>query len=575
MPNTSLANQHLSVSIGQFSSAGTKPENQDFHGSLTPKGSLLALKGITLAVADGISSSAVSAEASEIAIKSLLTDYYSTSDAWSVRTAATQVIAATNAWLYGQNSTLADINAGRVCTLSALIIKGRDAHVLHIGDSRIQRLNRGTLEPLTKDHRAVVSAEESYLARSLGAEHSIKVDYKKIALAVGDTFLLSTDGVHEFITASDVQTALAEPDLNAAALHLVDIALKRGSDDNLTVQIARIDQLPPHGSGLPLTSADLPIPSLPKPGEVIDGFHILRPLHTTARSHVFLATSATGDRVALKIPATESAQDTDYLRRFVMEEWIARRISSSNVVAAATLQEERTALFVATEYVEGTTLRQWMLDHPKPELEKVRGIVGQIAAGLRAFHRRDMIHQDLRPENIIIDESGTVKIIDLGSTSVLGVEEAAPGLLGEMPGTFQYTAPEYLSGDVVSWRSDQYSLGVIAYEMLTGRLPYGSQTARVRSRRDQMRLRYQAASDEDNGVPHWMDAALRRTVHPDPLCRYDALSESIVDLRRPGKTWRSNQHIPLIARNPLRFWQGLSAVLAFTCFYLASQLASQ
>ena len=575
MTDNLTAKEGLKVSIGQYSSAGVKPENQDFHGSLTPIGSVLALKGITLAVADGISSSSVSAEASEIAIKSLLTDYYATSDAWSVRTAATQVIAATNAWLYGQNSALTDINAGRVCTLSALIIKGRNAHILHIGDSRVQRLKGKTLERLTEDHRLVLSAEESYLARSLGAEQSVKVDYRSVGIAVGDIFLLTTDGVHECIGSQDVNDALQKPDLNSAAKHLADLALARASDDNLTVQIARIERLPLEGSELLSSFTDLPIPSMPKPGEVIDGFHILRSLHTTARSHVFLAAAATGDRVAIKIPATETAQDKTYLRRFVMEEWIARRISSSNVVSAATVLDERTALFVATEYVEGITLRQWMTDNPSPDFEKVRGIIGQIAAGLRAFHRREMIHQDLRPENIIIDENGTVKIIDLGSTSVLGVEESAPGLLGEMPGTFQYTAPEYLSGDTVSWRSDQYSLGVIAYEMLTGKLPYGTQTARIRSKREQMRLRYESASDENSGVPRWMDVALRRTVHPDPLLRYDALSESVVDLRRPGDTWNAQQHIPLIARNPLRFWQGLSALLAFMCFFLATQLANQ
>lgn len=575
MTDNLTAKEGLKVSIGQYSSAGVKPENQDFHGSLTPIGSVLALKGITLAVADGISSSSVSAEASEIAIKSLLTDYYATSDAWSVRTAATQVIAATNAWLYGQNSALTDINAGRVCTLSALIIKGRNAHILHIGDSRVQRLKGKTLERLTEDHRLVLSAEESYLARSLGAEQSVKVDYRSVGIAVGDIFLLTTDGVHECIGSQDVNDALQKPDLNSAAKHLADLALARASDDNLTVQIARIERLPLEGSELLSSFTDLPIPSMPKPGEVIDGFHILRSLHTTARSHVFLAAAATGDRVAIKIPATETAQDKAYLRRFVMEEWIARRISSSNVVSAATVLDERTALFVATEYVEGITLRQWMTDNPSPDFEKVRGIIGQIAAGLRAFHRREMIHQDLRPENIIIDENGTVKIIDLGSTSVLGVEESAPGLLGEMPGTLQYTAPEYLSGDTVSWRSDQYSLGVIAYEMLTGKLPYGTQTARIRSKREQMRLRYESASDENSGVPRWMDVALRRTVHPDPLLRYDALSESVVDLRRPGDTWNAQQHIPLIARNPLRFWQGLSALLAFMCFFLATQLANQ
>lgn len=573
MPKDTTAPETLRVTIGQYSSAGRKPENQDFHGALIPEGQALVLKGIALAVADGISSSAISREAAETAVKSLLTDYYATPDAWTAKTAATRVIASTNAWLHGQNISVEDLNAGRVCTLSALILKGLDGHILHVGDSRVSRFDGTSLEPLTEDHRMTLSAEESYLGRALGAGRYVEIDYRRVRLRVGDIFLLTTDGVHEYITARTVQEALSASDLDSAAEQIARAALEAGSADNLTVQFVRIEALPETGGELDIDAARLPVPPLPKAGDTIDGFLIRRQIHATARSHVFLATDPKGRRVALKIPATEMALDADYLRRFVLEEWIARRLSSAHVVRAVAAPGPRTALYVVTEFVEGVTLRQWMTDHPQPDLDAARDIIGQIAAGLRAFHRREMIHQDLRPENIMIDASGTVKIIDLGSTSVAGVEEAMPGTLGQMPGTFQYTAPEYFSGDPVSWRSDQYALGVIAYEMLTGRLPYGARVARIRSRRDQMRLSYRPARDEDSAVPGWMDAALRRATLPDPLRRYDALSELAADLKRPGSTWRAGHHVPLAQRNPIRFWQGISAMLAVLCIVLAVQIA--
>ena len=113
----------------------------------------------------------------------------------------------------------------------------------------------------------------------------------------------------------------------------------------------------------------------------------------------------------------------------------------------------------------------------------MRGIVEQIAKGLRAFHRMEMLHQDLRPDNIMIDKTGTVKIIDFGSTRVAGVVEAAPPAADdEILGTAQYTAPEYFLGESGSPRSDMFSLGVISYQMLTGKLPYGTQIARIRTK---------------------------------------------------------------------------------------------
>jgi serine/threonine protein phosphatase PrpC len=556
--------------VGQYSSAGRKPVNQDFHGAMLPDGAACRLKGMVFAVADGISSSAISGEASETAIKALLTDYYATADTWSVETAATRVIKATNSWLYGQNTSIEDMNAGRVCTLSALILKGVEAHILHVGDSRIQRVTAKALERLTTDHRMVLSASESYLARAIGAEPQVEVDYARLPLRVGDMFLLTTDGVHDFIDAASVQQALANETLDQAAAALAQAALDRGSSDNLTVQFVRVDRLPSAEAGFDTDLADLPVPDVPQSGAMIDGFRILRPVQSTARSHVFLAQSPTGQKVALKIPASDVTQDADFLQRFALEEWVARRVSSSHVVKAVQVPAARSGLYIVTEWIEGTTLRQWMTDTPKPGFDAVRGIIDQIAKGLRALHRRDMIHQDIRPENIMIDRDGTVKIIDLGSATVAGVEEAAPGVLGLMPGTFQYTAPEYLSGDAVSWRSDQYALGVITYEMLTGRLPYGTHAARVRSRRDQQRLVYHPARDDKTGVPDWLDAALRRAVHPDPLRRYDALSEFLSDLKQPGRGWKAGRHVPLAERDPVLFWQCISAILAVICLVLAA-----
>ncbi|WP_216671287.1 bifunctional protein-serine/threonine kinase/phosphatase [Mangrovicoccus sp. HB161399] len=571
MPKDTQMPTALAATIGQFSAAGAKPENQDFHGAAVPVGSALLLKGIAVAIADGISTSAVSREAAETAVAALMTDYYATPDAWTAETAGRRVIAATNSWLCGRNRGLADLNEGHVCTLSALILKGREAHLFHAGDTRISRVAGLSLEPLTEDHRARHGGGD-YLGRALGVEEDLPIDYRRVALSPGDIFVLTTDGVHEHLPPGTIARIASGTEPGAAARALVEAALERGSADNLTAQVVRIDSLPEGGADLARDMAQLPVPPLPAPGDMLDGFRIIRQLHASARSHVFLAEAPDGTRRALKIPAGDTAADEGYIRRFVLEEWIARRVSSPHVVRAAAAPERRSGLYVVTELVEGVTLRQWMTDNPDPDLETVRNIAAQIGLGLRALHRREMIHQDLRPENVMIDRDGTAKIIDLGSVAVAGVEEAVPGVLGEMPGTFQYTAPEYFSGDVVSWRSDQYALGAIAYEMLTGRLPYGAQVAKIRSRTDQRRLAYAPARDDDSIVPGWVDLALKKACHPDPLRRYDALSEFAADLRRPCREWQTRRHVPLMERNPARFWQGVSGLLALA---LAVSLATR
>ncbi|SFR07564.1 bifunctional protein-serine/threonine kinase/phosphatase [Poseidonocella sedimentorum] len=565
----------LALRIGQASSAGVKPVNQDFHGALVPRGRALHLKGAALVLADGISTSQVSAEAAEMTVKALLTDYFATPASWTVRTAASRVIAATNSWLHARSGfagLAGDADRGHVCTLAALILKARSAHLFHVGDSRIWRLSGQSLEPLTEDHRIALEGAENVLTRAMGAAPRVEPSYRCVPVEPGDVFVLSTDGAHEHWSARAVAARIAEgPDLDTAARGILDDALKAGSDDNLTVQIVAIDALPAaEDTGFETELEALPVPPLPRDGDVIDGITILRQIHSNHRSHIYFARLPGGRRVALKIPSSDARQDRDWLRRFLMEEWIARRIDSPHVLGAPDLPQERSSLYVVTDFIEGQTLRQWMRDTPAPDLEQVRDIVEQVIRGLRMFHRREMLHQDLRPENIMIDRDGTVKIIDFGAAYVAGVQEAAPARAEDgVMGTVQYSAPEYFSNDPVSWSADLFSLGVITYEMLTGALPYGNHVGRIRSPRDRMRLRYRSARDAAHPIPGWLDDALRRAVHPDPARRHPALSEFAANLRAPSLAYRARHQVPLAERDPERFWKTLSGLLALLCLILA------
>ena len=566
----------LAISIGQHSDKGRKETNQDFHGALIPEEPLLSLKGIAVVLADGISSSDVSAIASESAVKSFLTDYYCTSDSWSVKTSAQRVIAATNSWLHAQtrqSQHLYDKDRGYVCTLSALVIKATTAHIFHIGDARIYRVAGRALEQLTEDHRIVVSSEQSYLGRALGVNPQIEIDYRPVNVEPGDVFVLATDGVYEHVGSRFIVDTIdrGANALDDAAKTIVEEARRHGSPDNLTVQIVRIDALADGDESEILRQvSELPCPPLLEARTIVDGYQIVREIHASSRSHLYLAVDSIDNAmVAIKTPSIDLRADPAFLQRFMMEEWVARRINSAHVLKPRMQSRKRSYLYLVTEFLDGQTLTQWMIDNPKPNLEAVRGIVEQIAKGLQAFHRLEMLHQDLRPENVMIDATGTAKIIDFGSVRIAGI--ADDSLSGEdILGTAQYTAPEYFLGESGSPRSDIFSLGVIAYQMLTGRLPYGAQVAKTRTKGQQKKLRYKSALDDNREIPAWIDGALKKAVHPDPYKRYEELSELVFDLRHPNRKFAETAHSPWIERDPLVFWKVTSAVLfAITLALLA------
>lgn len=570
----------IRLSIGQHSDQGRKQKNQDFHGVYLPEEPQLAAKGIALAVADGISSSEVSHVASQAAVAGFLEDYYCTSEAWSVKKSAQKVLQATNSWLYAQTQQSQyryDKDRGYVCTFSALVIKSTTAYIFNVGDTRIYRISENTLEQLTKDHRLWVSLEKSYLSRALGMDSHLEIDYQSLQLYEGDIFLLVTDGVYEYVNADFIVDTIKKfgDDLNSAAKMIIDRAYVQGSTDNLTIQVVRIDNLPnqdvnEHYQRL----TELPFPPLLDARMLFDGFIISRELHASCRSHVYLATDAeTKERVVIKTPSIDCRNDPAYLERFLMEDWIARRINSPYVVKPYLQHRKRNYLYNVAEFLEGQTLKQWIIDNPNPALETVRDIVVQIAKGLRAFHRLEMLHQDVRPDNIIIDPNGTVKLIDFGSTSVAGIiEMKAPAENYDILGTAQYSAPEYFLGGSGSTRSDLFSLGVITYQMLSGKLPYGPEVAKCKNKAAQNRLVYDFLRYGRRDIPAWVDDAIKKAVHLDPYKRYEEISEFIYDLYHPNKAFLNKTRTPLLERNPMGFWKGLSLIQTVIVLFLLYKL---
>jgi serine/threonine protein kinase len=394
-----------------------------------------------------------------------------------------------------------------------------------------------------------------------------------LRLERGDVFVFATDGVHEFASSRVMINAVKDHagDLDTAARVIAREAFDRGSADNLTTLIVRVDALPDQSANeIHRQLTELPFPPALAARMQFDGFTILRELHSSSRSHLYLASyDESPQPVVIKTLSTELQGDDAHLEKFLMEDWVAQRISNAHVMKAAARGRRRNFLYTVSEFIEGQTLAQWLIDNPKPAVETVRGLIEQIANGLLAFHRLEMLHQDLRPQNVMIDATGTVKIIDFGATRVAGISEIdTPLARSELLGTMQYTAPEYFLGESGTPASDLFSLGVIAYQMLCGRLPFGTDVPKARTRAAQRQLKYRSVLDDDREIPAWIDEVLRKATHPDPARRYQELSEFVYDLRHPTESYLTRKRPPLLERNPAGFWKVISLVLAVTVVVL-------
>lgn len=562
-------NSDYTAHVEQATVAGIKDTNEDCIGLRVPSLPVVTYKGIAAVIADGVSAAEKGKEAAECAVQGFLSDYYSCPDSWSVKTAGQKVLTALNRWLYGQGRHFASQYQGYVCTFSALIIKSHSAYIFHVGDTRIYRLRGNTLEPLTTDHAVRINANTAYLSRALGVEMNVDIDYRQLDVVADDVFFLCSDGLHNFVSTKDIDQCLRRYREGERGLceTLIQHALTNHSDDNISCQIVHIEKLP---SSTDVTSyrslIELPFPPPLSPGQKLDGYQIEKQIHASARSQLYLVTDLADPaqrQLVMKTPSVNFEDDLAYIERFVMESWIAQRIDSPHVVKFSAVHKPHRFMFSLMEYLEGPTLETWMQQHQPAEISIVVDIAEQLMKGLRAFHRRDTLHQDLKPANIILEKGKKAVIVDFGSCYAAGIDEiAAPLVRDKILGTASYSAPEYHNNVRPDARSDLFSLGVIVYEMLTGHRPYGEKYDQCTEFAEFLRLPYTPAYHHNPLVPVWMDGAIKKAVNLNQTLRYEDVSEFIHDLNTPNRDFISYAASPFIDRNPLLFWKLSTAILA-------------
>ncbi len=570
--------EKLAVSVGGYSIAGKKVQNQDAFAAKVPvNDQSLSYKGVVACIADGVSCSENAQQASQTSVVQFIEDYYSTPDSWKVKKSAGRVINALNAWLFhhGQNATT---HNGLVTTFSSVVFKSQTAHLIHAGDSRIYRYRNGELIQLTRDHSSAQFSGNPVLTRALGMDSRLDVDYQQKKLKEGDVYFLSTDGVHEWLTKKDIIDHLNASDgLEVVASNIVNAALQKDSDDNISCLITRIDKLPQSDMEEVHRELDqLVIPPVLDVGNKIDRYKVLRVIHSGARSHLYLVEDQFSKReYVLKAPSENFSEDKQFLEGFAREHWVGQRIDSPQVMKVYERHHSSNFLYHLCQPIEGKTLRQWMHDNPNPSIDQVRIIVDSIIRAMRVFQRKGMVHRDLKPENIILSEQNIAVIIDFGTVQVDSLDELGAHQGEEVPvGSVNYIAPEYLQYNKATALSDLFSLAVITYEMLTGRLPYKPLNFDVQNPARYTQWDYRSARDGREDIPRWLDLALKKGCNATVEGRHHALSEFYLDISKPNeKLMRSHESEPLMSKDPILFWKTLSLILLVVCLIEAGFLA--
>ncbi|OUM01254.1 bifunctional protein-serine/threonine kinase/phosphatase [Variovorax sp. JS1663] len=583
------------VEIGYSSHRGPRPQNEDFAGAVhAPRGE--ESRGLIAAIADGVSSGGHGLEAAQTTVIGLLGDYFATPDTWEPTVAMDRLIAAQNAWLADHNRRRRQDSA--MTTLTALALHGQSYTLAHVGDTRAWRVRQGegAAMPLTVDHALDHPDLRSRLTRAVGLDDHVRVDYMQGELRVGDCFVLSTDGVHGVLKPARVAELALATNAQQASDALVDAAIAAGTRDNATALVIRVLGLDARQLHDELGDARrLAPPAALKVGELLDGYQITALVADTGVHRLYQARDVqTRALVAIKTLHPSRASDPEERAMLAHEAWLGQRVGAARPpegARAAARQgeghpmnsrgepgfvrvhpraDEASALYTVFDWHGGRTIEQMRQGGARPPVAQVVAAAVQICKALGRLHRHGVVHRDIKPGNLHLGDDGHWRILDLG-VALSGREGAAQRELHA--GTPSYMNPEQWEGALPDAGSDLFALGVVLYQWLGGRLPYGEiepyQGARYR--RDPVAL-----SRIRPDVPIWLDHLVRKAVARDPRQRFETAEEMLLALERgaarpigaPGAT-------PLIRRDPASLWKIalaisllLNALLVFWLLFL-------
>jgi serine/threonine-protein kinase len=396
-------------------------------------------------------------------------------------------------------------------TLVASLFRDRTVSIAHVGDSRAYFIRQKTIRRMTKDHsatalpvklglmlerQAMASPQRSQLTRTVGGEPFCQPDFTTQFLQHGDFILHCTDGLHAYVLDEEIREIVSRNHPFDACRELVALAEKRGSDDNISLQMIEIRDWEKVAQASAARAATLPKskaeaaapPSVVAagngdlgPGMLVDGRFELTDL--VARSNmasIFKANDRkTGESVALKVPLMALESDVAGFERFNREEEIGARLNHPSILKVVKVEEPKSRPYLVMEFLDGKTLAEVLSkEKPLPEAEAV-GYACKICEALEYLHANGIVHRDLKPQNVMLCRDGSLRLFDFG---IARVEQARRlTFVGLTPtlGTPDYISPEQVKGKRGDHRSDIYSLGAMLYEMVTGATPFEGESPYV------------------------------------------------------------------------------------------------
>lgn len=284
-----------------------------------------------------------------------------------------------------------------------------------------------------------------------------------------------------------------------------------------------------------------------KPGYKLGSrYQIIRPLGEGGMANVYLARDLVLDReVSVKLLRLDLRDDPQTKRRFQREATAATRLNDPHIVGIYDVGEDHGMQFMVMQYVKGTDLKQYISKHFPIPLAQVVDIMEQVLSAVEAAHEHGIIHRDLKPQNILIDENKNVKITDFGIATASS--ENTLTQTNTVMGSVHYLSPEQARGSVATKQSDIYSLGIILFELLTGKVPFEGENA-VSIAIKHFRSQIPSVRAINANIPQSMENVVIKATAKDPQQRYASAAEMGADLKTSLDPARANEK-PLVIKD--------------------------